>query len=72
MDFYNVNKGAINLNNNFDYNITNSFLIGITSQSIVYLPYIIENPYIRCNPRTNRTVGRSLDYKLTINATHCS
>ncbi|CAD8137561.1 unnamed protein product [Paramecium octaurelia] len=71
MDFYDVDKGALNITNNFNYNITNSFLIGITSQSIVYMPYIIENPYIRCNPRTNRSIGRSFDYKLSINATHC-
>ncbi|CAD8142006.1 unnamed protein product [Paramecium pentaurelia] len=71
MDFYDVDKGALNITNNFNYNITNSFLIGITSQSIIYMPYIIENPYIRCNPRTNRSIGRSFDYKLNINATHC-
>ncbi|CAK58322.1 unnamed protein product (macronuclear) [Paramecium tetraurelia] len=71
MDFYDVDKGALNSSNNFNYNITNSFLVGITSQSIVYMPYIVENPYIRCNPRSNRTVGRTFDYKLTINATHC-
>ncbi|CAD8144766.1 unnamed protein product [Paramecium pentaurelia] len=71
MDFYDVDKGSLNVSNNFNYNITNSFLIGITSQSIVYMPYIIENPYIRCNPRSNRTIGRSFDYKLIINATHC-
>ncbi|CAD8059755.1 unnamed protein product [Paramecium sonneborni] len=72
MDFYSVDTKTIkNSNKNFDYNITNSFLVGITSQSLVYMPYIIENPYVRCIPRTNRSVGRTLNYKLTINATHC-
>lgn len=31
MDFYDMNVGDLNITNNFNYNITNSFLIGITS-----------------------------------------
>lgn len=30
MDFYNVDVGNLSTLNNFNYNITNSFLIGIT------------------------------------------
>ncbi|CAD8196986.1 unnamed protein product [Paramecium octaurelia] len=47
------------------------FLLGLTQHTIVELPYIVRNPQIFCEPKSEQDVGKIYKYEILMNATSC-
>ena len=40
------------------FNLSHPFLLGITNHRLVELPYFIEHPYVACETKSKRAIGR--------------
>ncbi|CAK60178.1 unnamed protein product (macronuclear) [Paramecium tetraurelia] len=57
--------------NSWSFQKSYPYLLGLTQHYIVELPYIIRNPQIYCNPRSELDVGNIYKYDILMNATSC-
>ncbi len=70
MEFYSVNFG-IGDPTGWHFNHTHPFVLGMTTHSIVELPWVKEETAILCNAYDRHIIGEEFRYVVTFNQSNC-